>query len=156
MSDPAAHPASGGKSSLRAEYRILRRGLTGTERIREAEATVRCCLALLRRLAPPALASYLASRHELDLDGLHQEWWRSGAVVYVPRVSAPGAPAGPARRALGRAVPGTPGSRGHDPARSPAGALAPGPRAGVPGFRAAMRRPGNGRDRVRGCRASPA
>lgn len=78
------------KRELRHQLRMARRSLSVEDAERQTASTVAACVALVERVRPPAVASYLAMRHELNLDALHREVWNSGLPLFVPSVRAPG------------------------------------------------------------------
>jgi 5-formyltetrahydrofolate cyclo-ligase len=122
------------KRKLRAIYRRQRRFFPAKLRAAETVAAVACCLDLVRRLKPTTVASYLATPDELDLAALHQELWRSGRTVLVPRVLRPGRLAWHPLRPDDRPAPGTFGIREPDPATAPAVPLPPKALVFVPGL----------------------
>lgn len=129
MTDAAAER----KRELRAEHRDRRRALTVVERARETSAVARRCFAMVQDSAPPAVASYLATGSELDLDGLHRDLWRSGLEIFLPRVAAPGVLTWHAVGSLDDVRPGAHGIREPDPGRVPATPLPAGALVLVPG-----------------------
>jgi 5-formyltetrahydrofolate cyclo-ligase len=87
VSDPALDAA---KHALRAQLRAARRALPPPQRAAESDATAAAAISLIDRLAPPAIASYMALPDELDLSALHRHLWSAGRPLLLPRVSGPG------------------------------------------------------------------
>jgi 5-formyltetrahydrofolate cyclo-ligase len=121
------------KEAVRALCRRRRGALPAAARVAETAATVGCCLALLARLPPGPVASYLASGAELDLDELHRRLWQAGTRLLVPCVAGAGLLAWQQLCAGQGTVPGALGIRTVDPGQSPAGPLPEGAVLLVPG-----------------------
>lgn len=74
------------KVELRRRFRAARRALDPAARAAATSASLDALQEFIARRHPPALASYAAAGGELDLDQLHQQRWRRGEVVWLPRV----------------------------------------------------------------------
>lgn len=115
------HPATH-KQTLRRQLRAARRALPVAQRGDETAATVAAIWPLVQD-GVTALASYLASGDELDLDALHRRWWSLGHRLWLPRVSGPGTLTWHAMSGPEATVIGSYGIREPDPARVPAATL---------------------------------
>lgn len=110
------------KQALRRTVRAARQALSTTTRTAETAATIAQVWTLVQD-GTPSLASYLAVRDELDLDELHQRWWARGRVLWLPRVSGPGALTWHPLTDPAHTLIGSYGIREPDPARVPAAPL---------------------------------
>jgi len=114
------------KQEVRQTLRAARRALPVAQREHETSATVTALWPLLwpqlQHDACP-LASYLALSDELDLDALHRRWWSLAQVLWLPRVSGPGALTWHPVSGPELTIIGSYGIREPDPARVPAAPL---------------------------------
>jgi 5-formyltetrahydrofolate cyclo-ligase len=121
------------KRKMREILRAQRRALTPEDIQAQTTATVAACEQLIARLRPPAIASYLASAGELDLDGLHRPRFESREGIFIPRVSGPGQLTWHRLTDRSQAHPGSHGIPEPDPAIVPAMPLPRGTLVFVPG-----------------------
>jgi 5-formyltetrahydrofolate cyclo-ligase len=78
------------KRDLRTRLRKLRRDLSPDDIMNQTATTAVVCRALIPKMRPAAIGSYLALPYELDMVALHLLAWSWGLTVYFPRVRGPG------------------------------------------------------------------
>ena len=121
------------KRELRSRLRAARRALDPEQRAAQSAGIAARCQDLLARSEPVALVSYLALSDEVDLERLHAWWWGLGRLLWLPRVTGPGALAWHPVEGLGQVRGGAYGIREPDPALVIAADLPPAATVLVPG-----------------------
>jgi len=134
------------KRRLRSELRTALRALAPTARADGSAACVASGRALVDRLRPAALGSFLALPSEPDLAELHAWWWSRGHALLLPRVVDDHTLAWHTVASLDHVRPGRFGISEPDPEHCPAATLPVGVLLLVPGlgFAADGRRLGRG------------